>query len=197
MQRANNLTAQLVEAQLLTQAAQEEAALEAKKAAEDASRRANYEEQRLALERGFFLDLGSLISEVREQKHLIRDLLNQTPLSEALYEFTDEVRKGHQNHNQWFGIIFRFIQAMIPYLARTAPAELKQLSQDIERAIAEPRLESLKEQLQEWYTSLNDLQEKEATFAGDTPVHLTRQIERARNEIERITQEISELQKNR
>lgn len=186
MQRANALTAELVAAQLITQAAQEESAMAARKAAD-------YAEQRLAVERGFFMDVGSLLIEVREQNELMRKILTQTPLSEALLEFTSGAEQAIRHINYRLEIVLRFMQSVVPYLSAMGRKEREQLSGQLRKAMNAPRLESLEVQQQEWQASLNTLLEQEAVYGGVPPVELVNRIERAKRRTEEIEIEMGGL----
>lgn len=187
MQRANALTAELVAAQLITQAAQEQTAIDARKTAD-------YAEQRLAVERGFFMDVGSLLIEVREQKELMRAILTQTPLSGALQEFTEQAHAAGEVIERQLEIVLRFMQTALPYLSGTmAKADRGDLSRQLAEAVHAPRLAALEIQYQEWQNSLNKLKEQEAMAAGEPDVKLLNRIERATLRRDEIGDEMEAL----
>lgn len=189
MQRANALTAELVAAQLITQAAQEQTAIDARKTAD-------YAEQRLAVERGFFMDVGSLLIEVREQKELMRAILTQTPLSGALQEFTEQAHAAGEVIERQLEIVLRFMQTALPYLSGTmAKADRGDLSRQLAEAVHAPRLAALQAQCKEWQSALDKLKEQEAVYGGVPPVELLTRIERAKGRVTEIAEEMQALER--
>jgi len=186
MQRSNELTANLVAAQLVTQTAQVQIALDTHKAA-------GYAEQRLAVERGFFLDVGALLQEVREQNQLMRTVLMQTPLSESLAEFTEQAEQAIRHINYRLETVLRFMQSAIPHMGTMAKDEREILHQKLRDAVHAPRLDSLMAQYRDWQASLHTIQEQEALYAGTPPIELSNRLTRAQEKLARLDEEIKAL----
>ena len=193
MQNANALTAELVAAQLITQAAQEAAAIAARETAIDAKKASDYAEQRLAIERGFFMDVGAVLIENRATNELVRQHLAQTPLSGALEEFTSGAERAVRHISYQLEIVLRFMQSAIPHLSTMEKKEREHLSRQLKEAVNAPRLESLQAQRREWQVSLNTLLEQEAVYGGTPPVDLVNRLGRARLRLEELEAEMESL----
>jgi hypothetical protein len=186
MKVQNTLTAELVKAQLITATAAEEAAIDAKKASD-------YAEQRLAVERGFFMDVGSLVIEVRAANEMMRGVLNQTPVSGELTEFTELTERAVRHINERLEVVLLFMLSATPHLSTMGEAEQKHLTRQLKKAVSAPKLESLKAQQKEWQASLHTLLEQEAIYGGVPPVDLVNRMSRAKLRLEELEVEMETL----
>lgn len=176
---------ELIEAEFKRIAVEEERLKEARQAAEAERRRAAAVEQLLAR-------VGELTERIDQLIQMVSALVRQYPLSEAVRELTDEVRNGVGRIEDNIQLVLAVNQFVLPHVVSNNSAERKKLAAQIEKAMQQPHLESVRRQLMTHQRSLDVFEEQAAKYGTDVPVSIINGIDETRAKIEQLEQQLND-----
>jgi hypothetical protein len=154
-------------------------------------KRALSEHRRAAAVEDLLLKVGELTDKVERLIQLITLLVESYPMSEAIRELTTEVRDKLSQSEDRQMLQLDLLHFVLPHVP-DRNGRKAELTAQLDRALAQPRIESLAKQITSSKQTLNLLQEQAARHGVDVPVSVLTGIEETKKRIEQLERELNE-----
>jgi hypothetical protein len=135
-------------------------------------------------------------TEAAAMRRLVLSLLNSTPSGAAVAEMNDALQRQMEFILDYLARIRSALLVILP--ATDAGKEAKRILNNLPLdPVDREAAESVRRRLTTWQRNLNDMQEQVATYGGDPPVKLLRDIEVAEAEAGKLREELQLLDSGR